>query len=604
MRSLLAWSSLAAAVSVAVDARAACEVENLTPTGTITGSAEGQRFSFTATGDDCDRLIFVIDGHGRGLSRIPHASPRTGPGPQWYSVDLKIMGLAFVTKPGVQVLDWRIQLQPEVGAPHQVLGRMSNELDMDRDGVTRSEGDTLTCDQDRHRSPLLPEICGDHIDNDCDGVSLACAQEGDVAPDDAWVTIEGVHASQRVGASVAPAGDVNGDGVADLAVAAQAGSSYLFLGPPASGTTAEADATFRNTPRRPSYYGYETRGVGDQDHDGYGDLLVSDPTHDKTGAAFVLLGPVTGVLDFEVAAAATLAGHYDGALFGRSAAGDINGDGTGDLVIGAPLTRETGAAYVFYGPVTTGDLDPSSAGATVRGTYADSEGQHGWTGGTVATGDIDGDGIDDVAIGAEGHSYRGMATLLFGPVMGTFTEERGDVTVGGAVPNAQLGIGLSISGDLDADGLGDLAIGTTSNDGGVAIFYADSILGASELDVGAADAAISVEERLAFGWTLDTGGDLDADGSDDLVVGAPLMDGGDGGAFGFYGPVSGLLATSAASFTLAAPGAYDGIGFSVAFPGDADDDGTDDLAIGGLLAGTSTEAGAVYLFRGGSLRAR
>ena len=176
---LLTGTVLASHAISSPDARAICRVSHMTPTETITPTDTGrrfplQRFAFTAT-DDCRNLSFSIAYETRGLGGPAHLAPRTGPGPQWYTFELTSDDLAFVTE-GQMRLEWSIYEERTHGG-WQLLGTMTNELDLDGDGATRTDGDHLLCDADPERSPFFPEVCGDHIDNDCDGVALACGSE-------------------------------------------------------------------------------------------------------------------------------------------------------------------------------------------------------------------------------------------------------------------------------------------------------------------------------------------------------------------------------------------------------------------------------------------
>jgi len=170
MRSMVIWSLVTVAFW-SHSAGADCTVSHETPTGPITPTENGQRFAFTAIGD-CQNLVWGISNETRGLTSPAHVAPRTGPGPQWYSVRITSVDLAYWIEPGMKELEWSIY--QERRGDWTLLSTMTNEIDMDGDGATRTDGDHLLCDADPARSPFFSEVCGNNIDDDCDGVSERC----------------------------------------------------------------------------------------------------------------------------------------------------------------------------------------------------------------------------------------------------------------------------------------------------------------------------------------------------------------------------------------------------------------------------------------------
>jgi hypothetical protein len=155
------------------------------------------------------------------------------------------------------------------------------------------------------------------------------------------------------------------------------------------------------------------------DGDGHDDLVIGAYLSDAgAGAAHLVLGPVTGSLDLSLAdAKLTGSGAEDGAGVSVSGAGDVDGDGNDDVVVGAYRNSDgakwAGAAYLVLGPVT-GTVDLSSANARLLGEDSYDE-----AGSSVSgAGDVDDDGHDDLLIGAssnaEGGSQAGAAYLVYG----------------------------------------------------------------------------------------------------------------------------------------------------------------------------------------------
>jgi hypothetical protein len=231
---------------------------------------------------------------------------------------------------------------------------------------------------------------------------------------------------------------------------------------------------------------------------------------------------VTGTLDLSLADAKLVHTTQD------SGAGDVNGDGHSDLLFGASAIfsgSDAGAAFLVLGPVT-GTLDLSSmADATLMGEEVGD-----WAGdGVSGAGDVDSDGHDDVLVGAihnsEGGRYAGAAYLVLGPVTGTRDLSLADAKFVGERPGDAAGLAVSGAGDVNADGHADVLVGSLYNDeGGLDAGAAYLVLGpvTGTFDLSRADVKL-VGQYVAehAGETASGAGDVDADGRDDLLVGAP-----------------------------------------------------------------------------------
>ncbi len=472
--------------------------------------------------------------------------------------------------------------------------------------------DASDCDDTTNTvNPSVAEVCGDEIDNNCDG--NGCGWAGSAATTDANATILGATDYISLGSDVARAGDVNGDGAEDLIVGSGSFTAYLMAGP-ISGSLDSDDAIAQfTTVMAKDYNGYENVGVGDQDGDRYGDFLVGAYTYGYgAGRAYVMLGPVTGTDTSEAQASAIIDGDAvtptSSPLFGyQPTSGDVTGDGVVDIMLGEPGGfGGAGGVYFFYGPITSGSLTTSDANVGISGVNAGD-----WAGSTnSADGDVDGDGINDALIGAEYADYDdvddGAVYLFYGPISSVTSVTDADVVIHGADAGHSLGSSSALDGDVDGDGIDDVGVGapdsTYSTGGDTWMFYADTLSSGSDLDVAKANAQMTGDTGGdRFGSAMDFGGDLNADGFADVAVAAPNVGASGGASYVFDGPVSGAVAATAADFTVTGSG-VETAGSCVSFVGDVGSDGYDDLAVGawGTGAGGSYK-GAVRFFFGGGL---
>ncbi|MCK6528940.1 Ig-like domain-containing protein [Myxococcota bacterium] len=494
-------------------------------------------------------------------------------------------------------------------------------IDLDGDGASPGCGD---CDDgDPDVAPGSVEVCGDGRDNDCDGTGAGCRLGGLVDASAAVAKLTGEGTWQYAGASVAAPGDVDGDGQADLVVGAEAASGYApecgvayVVRGPVSGTLSLADAWLRfEGAARYDNTGGTVAGAGDLDGDGRADVLVgadaADPWGSASGAAYAVTAAEPGVLD----AGGGWARYYGGSASEYAgsdvASGDLDGDGRGDVVVGAfgcPLGGSgSGCVYVVLSPEPgTVDLSTATADAVLVGI-----GPNALAGVSVASGgDLDGDGIDDLAVGSMDH-YGGTGTgrvhvVLGGSLPAYLDLGAADGTIAGAAADDHAGVDVSIAGDVDGDGYDDLLIGApfqhaAGTESGGAYLVLGPALGESDLSTAAAWFKGGAPGDLA-GQAVAIVPDLDGDGYDEVLVGAPGADAGgsgSGAAYLFYGPVAGTLDLSAADARLVGENAGDDFGGAVAAGGDLDGDGLPDLLIGAQYANDAfTDAGTVYVMGG------
>ncbi|RME20774.1 MAG: hypothetical protein D6798_19710 [Deltaproteobacteria bacterium] len=429
------------------------------------------------------------------------------------------------------------------------------------------------------------------------------------------------------GYALAGAGDLDGDGHGELIIGAhqmtvgsvQTGAAYIFAGE-GSGAV-EAVRLLPSDGAAGDRFGEAVGGGGDLNGDGWLDVVVgaraSDAGAADGGAVSVFYGSDASLDPGVLAATETVLlapSPAEGARFGVSLAvgGDADGDGVGDLVVGADQHEGHGAAYVFLGD--DAGVGAGSSTTLVPASLAAGDG----FGGSVAwAGDVDGDGYDDVIVGAQGAAGEGGSADTGTdsiPGAGAAWLYRGSATgvrpssglrLGAASPGANDHFGVSVAGagDLDGDGHDDVVVGAYQDDdvasdaGAIHVFAGGPDGPAATPD--AVYTAPEASDHAFFGVGVAGAGDIDGDGYDDIIVGASgaEVDGVAGGAaYVFYGGPALLDRDRTVRLVGSDTEGADRFGKAVAGAGDVDGDGFFDVIAGACSSGSAPDqAGAAYL---------
>ena len=452
------------------------------------------------------------------------------------------------------------------------------------------------------------------------------------------------------GSSVGSAGDVNGDGYLDAIVGASSylsgtGRVYLYLGS-ASGlnTTPAFTATGEGTSNR---FGFPVGAAGDVNGDGYADVIIGANGYlNNTGRAYVYLGSMNGL---SATPAFTVTGDAPANYFGTSVgtAGDVNNDGYDDIVIGAfNYSNGAGRAYVYLGSATGLSSTPAFT--------ATGEGTNNSLGNSAHTaGDVNNDGFDDIVIGAPGYlTYTGRVYLYLGSAVGLSTAP--DLTLTGEATNTLFGWSVETAGDVNADTYSDVIVSAPGGEEriyvylgsaaglsltpvftdfgnigpnmtfGIAVATAGDVNGDGYDDVVVGGLQFTISKIWAYVYlgtgdgrglipvpVFDTGqqsgyastegfigtlGDMNGDGFADIIMGAAGTFTSTGQAHVYYGAAY----TPSWSWMVTGDRAESQLGYSVATAGDVNGDSYADVIIG-VPGGSPTDTGRIFLYTGSAV---
>ncbi len=405
------------------------------------------------------------------------------------------------------------------------------------------------------------------------------------------------------GRSIAGAGDINGDGYSDIIIgsikwiytsgASDQGTAFVWYGSATAlgaGPNPNPALQLFGTGNNLAYYGWWVCGAGDLNGDGYSDVAVTaynDNIGGETseGLVYVYMGAAAGLNSVP---ANILQSNQVGAWMGRcvNTAGDVNGDGYADLLVGSPRYTNgeslEGVGQIFLGSaagvsnVSNILFELNNAGANLGESVCDA-------------GDVNGDGWTDIILGARIYGSSGAAAVYLGGQYGTNLSPTTS-RYGGAA-NVQLGASIADAGDVNGDGYADMITGAPGASNGqagegIAYVHYGSVTGISAVP------SVQLEANIAgaqFGFSVGSAGDVNGDGYADVIVGAPFS-GANGRVYLYMGSAGGLSTVPAVTLSYGSQ-----FGYSVAPAGDVNTDGYGDIIIG---APGSNQA---YVFRGSSV---
>ena len=485
--------------------------------------------------------------------------------------------------------------------------------------------------------------------------------------------INGINKFDESGAAVSSAGDLNGDGINDILIGAKrgdpngnnSGQSYVIFGNKNLGdndslSLDSLDGTNGfaiNGERVGDQAGFGVSRAGDVNNDGYEDLIIGARDADSNGnidagAAYVVFGGETigsngsvELSDLDGSDGFTVQGKDVGDRLGLavSSAGDLNGDGIDDIVIGsqdiyAANSNYLGEAYVIFGSENLGNngnfnldnLDGNQGFVLKKANAADSLSIF-----ATDAGDVNGDGISDLIVGTEDSdpTIPGKSYVVFGSnALGNtglvnFADLDGSngFEINGARNNDRAGSSISSAGDIDGDGIDDLLVGArygraNGNNfaGQTYVIFGRRNLGRSgnfnlnQVNGNNGFVINGTDSGDLAGASVSKAGDFNGDGFDDLMIGAPAADPNEqnnagrsyivyGGAnVGSDGNLDLASLNRRTGLVVNAIAKGDSLGLAVSDLGDVNDDGIADVIIGspGGDANNQTNSGKSYVLFG------
>ncbi|MCB0728583.1 MAG: FG-GAP repeat protein [Ignavibacteriae bacterium] len=405
------------------------------------------------------------------------------------------------------------------------------------------------------------------------------------------VIMTGEFNDDQFGISVSSAGDINGDGYSDILVGAykndaggtEAGRSYVYFGGISMDNIADVNLTGKSAN---DHFGYSSASAGDVNGDGYSDLIVGADLNDAGGSNAGRVYIYDYFMKNEIISDLNIIGSANNDRLGYSvsSAGDVNGDGYSDLIVGSyGFSSLTGRAYIYFG----GENMDNTADVILTG-----EGVSQTFGGSVSTaGDVNGDGYSDVIVGAQGYNVNvGRAYIYFG---GSSMNNIADVTITGAAAS-YFGCSVSNAGDVNGDGYSDVVIGSFGYDGNTGkayIFY-----GGTSMNNSADVTMLGQSPGDYFGYSVSDAGDMNMDGYSDIVIGAYGFSTNYGKTYVYLGG-STMDNSSDMVITGGTSGEYSG--YSVSTAGDVNGDGYSDIIVGSYRY--SADKGKASIYYGGAV---
>lgn len=418
----------------------------------------------------------------------------------------------------------------------------------------------------------------------------------------------------QFGYSIAPAGDVDADGFSDVIIGARwytngqgqdgEGAAFIYRG---GGNGLQSNPTILEGNQYNAAMGNKVSSAGDVNGDGYSDVLISAYLYDLNianqkdhGIVNLYLGSSTGITSQQQPSRTFYGKDNDHMGSSIACAGDVNGDGYSDILLGAEYYDNgqfnEGGVFVYYGSQGSVGIVGEPV-ATMESNQAD-----GWFGTAVASaGDVNGDGFSDIALGAyqydKGSNNEGVVMIYFGSPNQINTIP--DQILEGDQIEAQFGFSVACAGDVNADGFADLIVGARyydkgQNNEGAAFIYQGSRDGL----IPAVSVLESNQGDAWLGSAVAPAGDVNGDGFSDLIIGAKAfsdVENGEGAAFLYKGSGTGIKTNEV---TILQENQANGeMGSSVSTAGDVNSDGFGDVIVGAPKYG-KVLGGAAFVYYG------